>query len=443
MLEINLFWTIITIMSVVIEWAVLKVVLNELNKSRKSKLALNSGLLVAVSTITILTLINFNPNIKLFICIIMTYLFCRFNYDVDKLKGVLISLLYWMIVIGFDFLGLSIIGVLNSIKDMNELLSSSLVRLELIILSKSLLSLLIPLIKVIKLKIEINKRDCIYITIPILANIISIITIFSLIFKDKKTDSLESILIFIVSFILILSNISLVSIIIRIIKDNKLKLENKIIKEKIDMQYKYYLNLKESQSKTRKLYHDMNNHMMCIQSIYGKNNIADNYIDNIKKKLKDCDSIFNTKNVILDIILNEKKLVCDTKNIEFIADINFSKCNFIDMPDICSIFSNMIDNSIEACNKIDGENRRIKLRGTVINTFFVIKCENTKINNIVLKNDKLMTDKIDSFLHGIGISSIKSSVEKYNGNIEIDSTENKFRITIFIPLIKNYDQLCI
>lgn len=37
-------------------------------------------------------------------------------------------------------------------------------------------------------------------------------------------------------------------------------------------------------------------------------------------------------------------------------------------------------------------------------------------------------------MHGIGISSMRKSVEKYNGNLEIKVDENKFIIIIDIPL---------
>lgn len=71
----------------------------------------------------------------------------------------------------------------------------------------------------------------------------------------------------------------------------------------------------------------------------------------------------------------------------------------------------------------------------------MIKCENSKVNNIRLKENKILTDKKDSFLHGIGISSIKCSVEKYRGNTEISLLKGKFIMTIFIPLVKNKVQL--
>ncbi|KPI57006.1 histidine kinase [Clostridioides difficile] len=439
MLDVNGYWIFLPIFSTMIEWIVLKFLLNELSELRKTKVALNSSILIAIMIITILTLIEFNINIKLFICIFITYILYKMNYVVDKWKSVLISLLYWMLLIGFDSIGLSIVITLNSIQNMNDLLENNLLNLESIMISKSLLIALIPLLKFIRLKIKINKKDCIYLSIPLIANIIEVIVIFEFIFKDKSIDSTESLIILTISTVFLLSNISLVSIIGRIIKDNSLRIEYEITKKRMNMQYKYYLNLQEYQLKIRKLYHDMNNHIICIQNVYGKNEFADKYIKDINKQIKECNTIFNTQNMILDVILSDKKSICDMNNIDFLVDINFSECNFIEMPDVCSIFSNIIDNAIEACNKIKDTSirKKIKLRGTVINRLFVIKCENTKTNEVVLKNNKIITSKKDSFLHGIGLSSVKGSVEKYNGNVEIYSDKNKFTITIYIPLARN------
>ncbi|MCC0783953.1 sensor histidine kinase [Clostridioides sp. ES-S-0108-01] len=439
MLETDVFWIILTIISTAIECVVLKFLLDELSELRKNKLVLNSSILIAIMIITMLTIMKFNINIKLFICIFITYVLYKINYVVNKWKSILVSLLYWMLLIGFDSVGLSIVGILNSVQNMSNLLDNNLLRLELIMISKSLLIALIPLLKVIRLKIKINKKDCIYLSIPVISNIISVIVIFEFIFKDKSIDSKESLIILTISTVFLLSNISLVSIIRRIIKDNNLRIEHEITKKRMNMQYKYYLNLQEYQSKIRKLYHDMNNHIICIQNVYGKNEFADKYIKDINEQIKECNTIFNTHSMILDVILSEKKSICDTNNIIFLVDINFLECNFIEMPDVCSIFSNMIDNAIEACNKIQDTNiqKKIKLRGTVINRLFVIKCENTKINEVLLKNNKIITSKKDSFLHGIGINSIKDSVEKYNGNVEIHSDKNKFIVTIYIPLTRN------
>lgn len=443
MLESNLFWVFTTMVSGIVEWIVFKLILDEISIVKNNKITIYIELILAITTITILNLYQLNPNIKLLIDVTMGFIFYKLNYEVKVIKCIIIILIYYMILIGLDAIGSSMIVVLNSLKDMNELLNNNLFRLELIILTKSLLLSEIPIINTFKVKMKIRKQDYIYIIIPILSNIISIIVIFKFMFKDKDIDDIEGIMILIISIVLFLSNLVLASIIARIIKDNNLRAENKIINEKVELQYKYYLKLNETQLRTRKLYHDMKNHIICIEKICGNNETANKYIQEMNNQIKGCTYQFNTGNIILDTILYEKKSICIENNIEFLVNINFNNCNFIEMVDICSIFSNMIDNSIEACNKIKNKDiqKEIKLSGTIVNKFFVIKCENSKVNDIKLRENKILTDKKDSFLHGIGISSIKSSVEKYNGNTEISLTEKNFIMTIFIPLVKNKNQL--
>ncbi|MCU9814610.1 GHKL domain-containing protein [Paraclostridium sp. AKS73] len=101
----------------------------------------------------------------------------------------------------------------------------------------------------------------------------------------------------------------------------------------------------------------------------------------------------------------------------------------------------MLDNSIEACEKINDCNKYISLEGKIIENFFVLKAENSKANKINIKDRKVITDKKDKFLHGLGIKSIKQSVKKYNGEVVIDYTEDKFILNILIPIVLYNDKL--
>ncbi|MRZ81835.1 GHKL domain-containing protein [Paeniclostridium sordellii] len=234
-----------------------------------------------------------------------------------------------------------------------------------------------------------------------------------------------------------MSSILLLMVVFKIIKDIKEKSEENLLKEKVDIQYNYYLNLQESQDRVKRLYHDMNNHMLCIKSMSSEQEDLNNYIDGISKNLNEFKEIYNTGNMILDIILNEKKAKCNENNISFSCDINFSKCSFIEMTDVCSIFSNILDNAIEACNKINNDEKYIKIRGTVVKSYYVIRCENSKINKVKIKNNKIITSKKDKFIHGIGLKSVKSSLKKYDGELEIEDFEGEFLLQIYIPINKN------
>lgn len=241
--------------------------------------------------------------------------------------------------------------------------------------------------------------------------------------------------------LVVASSIVLILLFRQIVKENKKKTQYELMKNKLDMQYEHYLSIQDSHMKVKKLYHDINNHICCIDNLKNNNKEVSEYISNLKDEIKSFKDNYNTGNVILDIIINEKSDICSKKGIKFICDINFSKVNFIKPIDISSIFANVLDNAIEACDKIHDENikKYIRIKGTISKTYFVIKCENSKVNNIKFKKNKLITDKMDKFVHGIGTQSIKSSLEKYNGELLFEDEKDKFIINICIPLNQNTD----
>ncbi|EGT4601334.1 ATP-binding protein [Clostridioides difficile] len=235
----------------------------------------------------------------------------------------------------------------------------------------------------------------------------------------------------IIPAIMVFCNIFLIIIINNLIKGMKAKSELESINNKLNMQYNYYLNIQESHMKVRKIYHDINNHLACIKKI--ENGDVDNYIKSINEELRDFESNFNTGNKILDIILNEKSIDCRNNNIKLLCDINLRKCEFIQMIDISSIFSNILDNAIEACEKVR-QGRYIKLRGVIVKSYFIITCENSKNDKLRFKNNILITSKEDKFFHGIGLKSIKSSIKKYDGELEIIEGKDNFTLNIYIPI---------
>lgn len=439
MLKVDTFLMITEIISTGIEWIILKLVLDEISERKSKKIELCISFFLAFLTILILSCVKSNINLKLILGVLIICLVYSYNYNENKIKILFVSLLYSLLLIGFDIIGLSLVAYLNNIKDMRIIVNNNFYLAEIVMISKVLLTMSVPILRVIKLDLPLFKKDYIYLITPIFANIMSIIVIFGHVLKDRNTDSLDHILILCVSLVLLFSNISLIRMISRIMKDNEIKIENRLIKEKMDMQYKHYLSLQESQETIKKIHHDINNHMICIKSMYGNNSAASEYIEDISNQIYSCNYNFDSKNMVLDIILSEKKYICDKNKIDFLVDINFDKCNFMDMVDVCSIFSNILDNAIEACNKIKSEDKdkKITLKGTIVNDFFVVKCINTKEDDVLLSGNKIMTDKKDKDLHGIGINSVKSSVKKYDGNVEFKFEEDKFIIVICIPIRKN------
>lgn len=313
------------------------------------------------------------------------------------------------------------------------------------IILNSILLLILKYFKQI-INIDLNVKYYIYIGLTLIINGISILFLF---ISAEYINDLYKIMeyanivprISIIPYIqtvqsiipatMVFCNIFLVIIINSLIKGMRDKSQLESINNKLSMQYNYYLNIEESHMKVRKLYHDIKNHLICIKKI--ENEDVDNYIKGINEELEDFETSFNTGNRILDIILNEKSIGCRKHNIKFLCDINLRRCEFIQMVDVSSIFSNILDNAIEACEKV-AQDRYIKLRGVIVKSYLIITCENSKSNKLKFKNNNLITSKEDKFLHGIGLQSIRSSIKKYDGELEVIDGEDNFILNIYIPL---------
>ena len=430
------FWDVINIITGSIDWIIffftIKIVGNK--KSYNIKYILG--------TIPIFILMGFingrgiNPNIKIIICMITSILFYALVYKDKIYKCILVSLLFWLGLIIAEGLAVSIVIMINKLNNINTILSGNLFRIESIIISKIFLFIILIMFKYFKLSLEFKPKDMMLIGLPVLSNIVSLLLIFGYNLKSNVISKGDITILIFTTSLIVLSSMVLLIVIGKIVQDDKLKLEYELINERIKVNHKSYENLNEIYDKLEYVYHDLKNHMICIKSYDTKEEII-SYINNLESQISEFDRVRNTGNKTLDIILGSKINICKKYNIEFEDNINISKLSFIKDIDICAIFANAIDNAIEACIKIDSEiEKRIEVKATYINEFAIIKFINTKVNDIKYIDDRIQTSKDDYKIHGVGLASIKYIVDKYDGEVVVNYSDNEFILKIMIPVRK-------
>ncbi len=427
----------ITIVSSIIEIWACKKVFDYTSKIKTNSMKLNISFLISIFVIIFTFYLNIDPNIRVLICIISTYSIYKFNYRVNFTKSLIVVFSYWMLLIGIDALAMSLTLFLNNLDSMNLLLEENFYRYESLFISKVFLFFMLFIYKTTFNSVKIGRKE-IYLSIPIVSNLLPFIIFYKCIFSFVNISASTKFDIMIMALLLTASNIALIVGIVKMLRDNKKYLELLKLQEKTNLEHNYYQNVKNNYIKTKELYHDMKNHLICIKEMSKNNYDTSNYIKNLEKKLDKYNNMFDTGNIALNIILKEKKELCMKKEIRFITGIDFTQCNFINEEDVCSIFSNAIDNAIEACDKIKEGNKSISLQGRLINNFFAIKISNTKSNTIIEKNKCLITSKKNKEFHGLGIKSIKNTLEKYSGTSTIEFTDTMFALNILIPLNNHY-----
>ncbi|WP_027702413.1 sensor histidine kinase [Metaclostridioides mangenotii] len=437
MINNNEFWHIFELLISTLEISAFFYFVNDRNKIKSKKKIIFSYIIFIVLLIMINTS-KIGSNTRATLGIIMSLVFYKFNYNINIIKCIAGTLIFWMMLISFDTVSMVFVKFANSLPNFNPIFVPGIFRIELISISKTLLILAIIYSKYFKLLIKITSKDFIYLIIPMLTNIFSLFLLFGKDIIHLSNYYLQDVPLVIISILVIFSNIFLLFIILKIIRDNTLIEEIRLKEEKKNIESNYYKRVEENNYKVRKLYHDMKNHIICIGNLCDSDE-AMRYVESLKFELSKLDNIYNTGNKVLDIILNEKSYICLNKGIKLTTYIDFSKSNFIEMADINAIFSNALDNAIQACGKIEdlNINKEIEIRTKYINNFSIIKIINIKTNKVNINKNKLVTDKKDEFLHGFGINNIKEVVEKYNGEVVIENTDEKFVLTILIPLPNN------
>ncbi len=169
----------------------------------------------------------------------------------------------------------------------------------------------------------------------------------------------------------------------------------------------------------------------------GKGGLDGETIDEIKKIVSIYDSTVKTGNEVIDIILTEKSLLCNSKDIKLTCMVDdCHDLSFMREGDIYSLFGNIMDNSIEAVGKLEDPNKRcIGLNIHTVKKFVSISIDNYYDGKIKFAEDGLpKTTKGDENYHGFGMRSVASIVEKYGGALHVKTDDNIFILSIIFPV---------
>lgn len=206
-------------------------------------------------------------------------------------------------------------------------------------------------------------------------------------------------------------------------------------RKNLQLQKNYYEELEHSQNQIRKFRHDMNNHLSVVGNLLNDGNLSEakEYFSSISGYMQTANRKF-CLNSVVNAVINAKYQMMINASIDTFLNIDIDKMMFIDDVSLCTIFANTLDNAIEACRKIDDTAKRkleLKCRYTE-NGYFSFELINSKGNEIHEKKGRFLSDKEDQSAHGIGISSVKEIVDKYDGTLDISYDNEWFKVVILI-----------
>ena len=222
-------------------------------------------------------------------------------------------------------------------------------------------------------------------------------------------------------------------------KKQLLEISNSYLLLQQNMILQYYESLNEQIELTRKMRHDINNHMQIIKSIRKENDGEgmDTYTKALKEQYEQLDPVYYCNNVVVNALLVNKNKKCQKENISFEADLREVDLGNISEYDFAGIMFNLLDNAIESCLKISDRTRRfIHLHCFTDAGQMLIHVANSCVEKESREKTGLFTSKSDKNRHGVGMRIIGETVKKYGGGMEVKHQEYRFETFINIPVDK-------
>ncbi len=201
----------------------------------------------------------------------------------------------------------------------------------------------------------------------------------------------------------------------------------------LNSQYEQYKQAQRTVDLINYRYHDLKNHIIALRADVNAPQRCE-YLDKLEHEIRDYEALNKTGNQVLDTLLTSKNLRCMQHKIDMTCVIDGKLFDSMDVMDICSIFGNALDNAIECELKIkDYGKRMIHVDAFSEKSFLIVRFENYYEGDIRFDKGLPVTSKKGS-MHGYGLKSLRYTVHKYKGEVQIDVRDNWFSLRILIPM---------
>ena len=184
-----------------------------------------------------------------------------------------------------------------------------------------------------------------------------------------------------------------------------------------------YKRMRASENDTRALHHEMRHHMLALSAILtdGDTARARRYVDAVAKDLAQVPVGRYCQNILVDMIAGSFLDQAAAQGIRVEQHLNVPERLNIADEDLSVFLSNMLQNALEACERMAPERERyiwvdMHLRGN----FLCVQCVNSRPDG---------EEPEEREGHGYGLAAMRAVAEKYNSALLIERTPYSFSVT--------------
>ncbi len=253
-------------------------------------------------------------------------------------------------------------------------------------------------------------------------------------------------------------------------ENHRLENERNLYRAQARMQHQYYEREEENYEASRKLIHDIRNHIQAMEALYARENaggaiggdagreasgaaegdtcgaafgdarsavcedshgaahIAEKYAGDIHRMLNSIQQRYYTSEKLLNIILNDKAKAMQRLNVREDMKVGELSLDFMREMDVTALFANLLDNAVAAA--AESREKYVRLRVNRVRQFLSVTLENSCDTAPVKAGSTFRSRQAGH--QGLGLKIIRQTVEQYGGDMQMDWKDGVFTVRVML-----------
>ena len=245
-------------------------------------------------------------------------------------------------------------------------------------------------------------------------------------------------------------------------ENHRLENERNLYRAQARMQHQYYEQEEEKYEASRKLIHDIRNHIQAMEALYAREHAdgaaggdvrgaaggdasgdargtagedahgdahgAEKYAGDIHRMLNSFQQKYYTSEKLLNIILNDKSRMMQRLGVREDIKVGELNLDFMKGMDVTALFANLLDNAVAAA--AESRERYVRLRVNRVRQFLSVTVENSCDMAPVKSGSAFRSHKAGH--EGLGLKIIRQTVEQYGGDVQMDWKDGMFHVKVML-----------
>lgn len=198
-----------------------------------------------------------------------------------------------------------------------------------------------------------------------------------------------------------------------------------LLRQHMEMQQESMAALEQNYRMQRKSAHEFEHHIQVLRDLLDRGEVGAvrEYLDRLKKNRSIHVMSVSSNHPVIDVILNQKYQTARENEIKMQIRVNDLSALAIPTDSLVVILTNLLDNAIEACRRLDGY--REIFCSVLYDDGLYISIRNTS-EPVQIVDGKIPTSKQDSLSHGFGLLSVTYVLDKLDAEYTFGYDEGWF-----------------